>query len=62
VTVEDKKKRGRPQKDIVRDSYIKVRITSKQKEELRFYAERNGLTMSRVVEMALSSFMFDDFE
>ena len=56
------KKKGRPLKEVTRDSYVRVRMTTKLKNELKEYSKRNGFNMTQVIEMALSSFMFEDFE
>jgi len=58
----NKSKRGRPPKEITRDTTLKIRLTTQLKESLREYARHNNLTMSQVVEIAIETFIFEEFE
>ncbi|MDF1881207.1 hypothetical protein JHD50_07805 [Sulfurimonas sp. MAG313] len=57
----DIKKIGRPFQEIKRDDYLKIRVTSDLKNRLRDYAKKSNFTMSQVTEMAIESFIFEDF-
>jgi predicted DNA-binding protein len=58
----NKKKVGRKPKEITRSERLEIRLTKRLKESLREYARHNNLTMSQVVEIAIETFIFEEFE
>lgn len=55
--MQNKKKMGRPKKDITKDKVVVVRMTSEMKERLKNYSEKEGLNMSEVIDISLKSLL-----
>ena len=46
-------------KKIVKDTYVRMRVTEKRKQEIKEYAKKNNMTITELLEYGLSCVMID---